>query len=103
MAELVPSRTTHFISQQEQNQEAALYDNLFLLERTFDVLIEDGAHAYARAETTLAQKLIIRIRREIAGSLQYAAEKDLTSLRARLHRIHVQLYPRIDYTSQTKL
>lgn len=103
MAELVPSRSTHLISQQERNQETALYDSLILLEQTFDVLIKDGANAYARAETTLAQILIIRIRREIAGNLQYAAEKDLTSLRARLQRIHEQLYPSIEYTGRIEL
>ena len=91
VAEVVPARTGGFFTPASTVRADQLYDQLALLEMGLETLVSRGAYEYARAETTLAQKLIVRIRRELAGDLLVAAEKDLISLRARLDRIHYSL------------
>ncbi len=99
MAEITPRDEGVMLISDNLDKAHILYDQLALFEAGLEDLVQKGAFGFARAETTLAQKLIIRIRREIAGDLLIDAEKDLISLRARLSRIQDQLGPQLRFVN----
>jgi len=84
MAEVAPASRSHFVVASQGSGKSALFAQVVEAEEALDALIERGALTYTPGDATLARKLCIRIRREIAGDLLSEAETDMIELTDRL-------------------
>ena len=91
MAEIAPPQRHHVLLTSASSSEQVLLTQVELLEGQLEDLIANDAMRFVPAETTLAKKLVARIRREIAGTLYSEAESDMIELRDRISIINASL------------
>ena len=91
MAEVAPAGRSHLVVASQGSGKSALFVQVANAEEALDALIERGAMTYTPGDATLARKLCIRIRREIAGDLLSEAETDMIELTDRLSVIDRRL------------
>ncbi|MCR9257711.1 MAG: hypothetical protein NXI16_16630 [Alphaproteobacteria bacterium] len=84
VAEIAPPERMRMMQIAASPTEQALLRELQDAEKRLEILLGKGAHRFAAAETTLAKRLCIRIRREVAGTLYSEAQADLIELQDRL-------------------
>jgi len=91
MAEIAPPQRHHVLLTGASQSEQLLLTQVEMLEEKLEELVANDAMRFVPAETTLAKKLVVRIRREIAGTLYSAAESDMIELRDRISIIDSSL------------
>ncbi len=87
LAEIAPPERHRIVITAVSTSESELLRQLQDEEAMLERLIAIEARRYAAAETTLAERLSKRIRREIAGTLYSDAARNLIELRDRVDMI----------------